>query len=75
MPFYFKQITIVNDHFLFFFFENHRSNHITDSLSPISTLGMIGYGIAKAAVHQLVKSLAGENSGIPANSTVLATLP
>ncbi|BFZ01251.1 hypothetical protein BsWGS_04290 [Bradybaena similaris] len=39
------------------------------------TPGMIGYGIAKAAVHQLVKSLAGENSGIPANSTVLATLP
>ncbi|CAG5122380.1 unnamed protein product [Candidula unifasciata] len=39
------------------------------------TPGMIGYGMAKAAVHQLVKSLAGENSGIPANSTVLATLP
>ncbi|CAL1548562.1 unnamed protein product [Lymnaea stagnalis] len=39
------------------------------------TPGMIGYGIAKAAVHQLTKSLAGENSGLPPSSTVLATLP
>ncbi|KAI8774805.1 dihydropteridine reductase [Biomphalaria glabrata] len=39
------------------------------------TPGMIGYGMAKAAVHQLTKSLAGENSGLPAQVTVLATLP
>ncbi|KAH9513288.1 hypothetical protein Btru_034553 [Bulinus truncatus] len=39
------------------------------------TPGMIGYGLAKAAVHQLTKSLAGENSGLPAQATVLATLP
>jgi len=31
--------------------------------------------MAKAAVHQLTKSLAGENSGMPANSLVVATLP
>ncbi|XP_059146591.1 dihydropteridine reductase-like [Physella acuta] len=39
------------------------------------TPGMIGYGLAKAAVHQLTKSLAGENSGLPSSATVLATLP
>ncbi|XP_022192770.1 dihydropteridine reductase [Nilaparvata lugens] len=39
------------------------------------TPGMIGYGMAKAAVHQLTKSLAGENSGLPANSLSVAILP
>jgi len=39
------------------------------------TPGMIGYGMAKAAVHQLTKSLAGENSGLPANSVVASILP
>jgi len=36
---------------------------------------MIGYGLAKAAVHQLVQSLAQPDSGLPSNSTVLALLP
>ena len=36
---------------------------------------MIGYGMAKAAVHQLVKSMAASNSGMPSNSIVLAILP
>uniref|UniRef100_A0A0K8S4A9 Dihydropteridine reductase n=3 Tax=Lygus hesperus TaxID=30085 RepID=A0A0K8S4A9_LYGHE len=39
------------------------------------TPGMIGYGMAKAAVHQLTKSLAGEKSGLPEGSTALALLP
>lgn len=39
------------------------------------TPGMIGYGMAKAAVHQLTKSLAGKDSGMPANSLVAAILP
>lgn len=39
------------------------------------TPGMIGYGMAKAAVHQLTKSLAGKNSGLPNNSLVVAILP
>ena len=39
------------------------------------TPGMIGYGLAKAAVHQLVKSLASEGSGLPAGSKVNAVLP
>lgn len=39
------------------------------------TPGMIGYGMAKAAVHQLTKSLAGTNSGLPENSLVVAILP
>lgn len=38
-------------------------------------VGMMGYGMAKAAVHQLVKSLAAENSGLPANSSTVAILP
>ncbi|PNF31514.1 Dihydropteridine reductase [Cryptotermes secundus] len=39
------------------------------------TPGMIGYGMAKAAVHQLTKSLAAENSGLPPNSLAVAILP
>lgn len=39
------------------------------------TPAMIGYGIAKAAVHQLVKSLAEKNSGVSEKATVLAILP
>ncbi|KAG0268703.1 hypothetical protein DFQ27_005943 [Actinomortierella ambigua] len=36
---------------------------------------MIGYGVAKAAVHQLTLSLAGPDSGMPANAKVNAILP
>ncbi|GJJ73872.1 dihydropteridine reductase [Entomortierella parvispora] len=36
---------------------------------------MIGYGMAKAAVHQLVASLAGPDSGLPADAKVNAILP
>lgn len=39
------------------------------------TPGMIGYGLAKAAVHQLTKSLAESNSGLPANSLAVSILP
>ncbi|KAL3863519.1 hypothetical protein ACJMK2_005272 [Sinanodonta woodiana] len=39
------------------------------------TPGMIGYGMAKAAVHQLVKSLAAPNSGLPPKSNAVAILP
>eukprot|EP00794_Sanderia_malayensis_P005727 gene5727-6427_t len=39
------------------------------------TSGMMGYGLAKAAVHQLTYSLANENSGLPSNTVVLALLP
>ncbi len=39
------------------------------------TPGMIGYGMAKAAVHQLVKSMAGADSGLPSGATALALLP
>ncbi|KZC10534.1 PREDICTED: dihydropteridine reductase [Dufourea novaeangliae] len=39
------------------------------------TPGMIGYGMAKAAVHQLTKSLADKESGLPKNSLVTAILP
>lgn len=36
---------------------------------------MIGYGLAKAAVHQLSKSLAQPSSGLPKESCVLTILP
>lgn len=39
------------------------------------TPGMAGYGMAKAAVHQLARSLAGEGSGLPAGACSLAILP
>ncbi|VDP23217.1 unnamed protein product [Schistosoma margrebowiei] len=38
-------------------------------------VAMLGYGMAKAAVHQLTKSLAGQNSGLPNGSCVLAISP
>lgn len=38
-------------------------------------IGMLGYGMAKAAVHQLVKGLAAENGGLPTAASVLAILP
>lgn len=43
------------------------------ALGPTS--GMIGYGMAKAAVHQLTKSLAQKGSGLPAGSLAVAILP
>jgi NAD(P)-dependent dehydrogenase (short-subunit alcohol dehydrogenase family) len=36
---------------------------------------MMGYGMAKAAVHQLTKSLGDKKSGMPENSVALALLP
>ncbi|XP_015777460.1 PREDICTED: dihydropteridine reductase-like [Acropora digitifera] len=39
------------------------------------TPGMLGYGMAKAAVHQLVKGLAEEKGGLPGAASVLAILP
>ncbi|KAM9375344.1 quinoid dihydropteridine reductase a [Pholidichthys leucotaenia] len=39
------------------------------------TEGMVGYGMAKAAVHQLCQSLAGKNSGMPQGAAAVAILP
>ncbi|XP_012861382.2 dihydropteridine reductase, partial [Echinops telfairi] len=39
------------------------------------TPGMIGYGMAKGAVHQLCQSLAGKGSGMPSGSAAIAVLP
>lgn len=39
------------------------------------TPSMMGYGMAKAAVHQLTKSLADPKSGLPDQSVALALLP
>jgi len=39
-----------------------------------STPYMMGYGMAKAAVHQLTKSLAAQKSGLPENSNVACLL-
>lgn len=39
------------------------------------TPGMIGYGMAKAAVHQLCKSVAAPSSGMPENSSTVCILP
>ncbi len=39
------------------------------------TAGMMGYGMAKAAVHQLTKSLADPKSGLPEGASTLALLP
>lgn len=39
------------------------------------TPNMMGYGLAKAATHQLVKSMAAKGSGLPSTSAALAILP
>ncbi|KAJ8968470.1 hypothetical protein NQ314_002288 [Rhamnusium bicolor] len=39
------------------------------------TPGMIGYGLAKGAVHQLTKSLAQKESGLPKDSLIVSVLP
>lgn len=39
------------------------------------TPGMIGYGMAKGAVHQLCQSLAGKNSGMPPGPAAILVLP
>lgn len=39
------------------------------------TPGMIGYGMAKAAVHQLTKSLSEKDSGLPGGSLAVCILP
>jgi len=39
------------------------------------TPGMMGYGMAKAAVHQLVKSLGSPDSGLPKGCCALGLLP
>lgn len=40
-----------------------------------ATPGMIGYGLAKAAIHHLTKSLADENGGLPTGAQALSILP
>ncbi|KAH7727350.1 Protein QDPR-1 [Aphelenchoides avenae] len=40
-----------------------------------ATPSMIGYGAAKASVHQMVKSLAAPKSGLPDGASVLAIAP
>lgn len=47
-----------------------------DRIKAVSgTPGMIGYGMAKAAVHHLVSSLSCPDSGLPKDSSVVAILP
>ena len=44
-------------------------------ISYIFQFGFLRYGMAKAAVHQLVKSLSEQNSGLPEKSFCAAVLP
>jgi len=39
------------------------------------TGGMISYGVAKAGVHHIVKSLSNEDSGLPQDASVVCILP
>ena len=45
------------------------------SIDSAPTPGMMGYGMAKAAVHQLTKSLADPASGLPKDALVVAIAP
>lgn len=49
---------------------------MTGALAALNpTPGMIGYGIAKSAVHHLVYDLAQPNGGLPEGAKVSAILP
>ena len=45
------------------------------AINSAPTPGMLGYGMAKAAVHQLVKSLSHPDAGLPRNTHTLALAP
>ncbi|KAI9331535.1 dihydropteridine reductase-like protein [Zopfochytrium polystomum] len=45
------------------------------SAATDATPGMVGYGLAKAAVHHLVKTAAAPGSGLPADAKAVAVLP
>ncbi len=45
------------------------------AIDSAGTPGMIGYGLAKAAVHQLTKSLAEKAGGLPSDAFVVAIAP
>ncbi|CAG8448237.1 6086_t:CDS:2 [Ambispora leptoticha] len=48
---------------------------VTGTAGLRATPGFIGYGVAKAGVHQLVHSLASPKSGLPAKTKVVGLLP
>ncbi|CAG8729158.1 8263_t:CDS:2 [Dentiscutata erythropus] len=48
---------------------------LTGAAGLRGTPGFIGYGVAKAGVHQLVKSLSAKGSGLPERARVVACLP
>lgn len=49
---------------------------LTGALAALdATPGMIGYGIAKAAVHHLTKDLAQSGSGLPEGAKVISICP
>jgi len=45
------------------------------AIDSAGTPGMMGYGLAKAAIHQLTKSLADKDSGLPSGSFVASIAP
>ena len=53
----------------------HTHTHTNPHTHTPTHTGMIGYGMAKAAVHQLISSLAQPNSGLPKDSAVVGILP
>ncbi|CAO3594796.1 unnamed protein product [Absidia cylindrospora] len=49
---------------------------LTGALAAVNaTPGMIGYGVAKAAVHHLTQDLAADKSGMPQDSKVISLCP
>lgn len=53
----------------------NSESSVGDLTQPISPTGMVGYGMAKAAVHQLCQSLATKNGGMPLGAAAVAILP
>lgn len=56
-------------------FANWISSRTLHELFCPCSAGMVGYGMAKAAVHQLTQSLAAKNSGMPSGAVAVAILP
>lgn len=56
-------------------FANWISSRTLHEIFCPCSAGMVGYGMAKAAVHQLTQSLAAKNSGMPSGAVAVAILP
>ncbi|KAJ9084299.1 hypothetical protein DSO57_1025887 [Entomophthora muscae] len=68
--------SLVSTHLASKFLQDDGLFVLTGAASALSgTSYCVGYGMAKAAIHQLVASLAQKNSGLPSNAKAICIAP